>query len=199
MKELIKMLKEDSVLDFNTRFKKLLEYKLYCETLNESMYDAEEIAEFYANDENEEDVKAFLAVKGNPIEVYQELKDRDFDEDIIRKFAKEYSIKENFNLKEELSHNDTIIEALEEFSRENSKLGRIVVTSFLDAVNVNYRVDGTTLQITPKSNDADRLVNFINSIKTKHYVSTVARDAGLENVKDIYAVIDALDDFIEYM
>ena len=35
MKELIKMLKEDSVLDFNTRFKKLLEYKLYCETLNE--------------------------------------------------------------------------------------------------------------------------------------------------------------------
>ena len=45
MKELIKMLKEDSVLDFNTRFKKLLEYKLYCETLNESIYTAEEIAE----------------------------------------------------------------------------------------------------------------------------------------------------------
>ncbi len=36
MKELINMLKEDSILDFNTRFKKLLEYKLYCETLNES-------------------------------------------------------------------------------------------------------------------------------------------------------------------
>ena len=93
MKKILQSLKEDSILDFTSRFKKLLEYKLYC--INESNYEVEEIAEFFANDEQDSIVKDFLKTKENQQAVYEELKDRDFSKKVLQKFCDKYSITES--------------------------------------------------------------------------------------------------------